>query len=280
MKQVLLLLFVFCWMMTLSAASLSDSRMQLVWSDEFDVDGLPDSRIWGYEEGFVRNHESQYYTKARLENARVKDGHLIIEARKESYPNPQYKEGSANGMQNRKSADYTSAAVISHGKKSWQYGRLEVRAKLPRGKGMWPAIWMMGEDISKVGWPKCGEIDVMEFVAKEPGNIYATVHFPIRKKTPGKMHESKGGMIKDLTVSDTFHIYAFEWTPERMDFFLDDRKYHSVEMKKIAPNEPFHKPYYLLLNLAVGGSWGGAIDNSIFPQQFMIDYVRVYQDKK
>lgn len=261
----------------LRAQSPSDSNAptpppgyKLVWSDEFsqDPDGLPDPARWSYEEGFIRNHESQYYTKARKENARIENGQLIIEGRKEEYSPP----GDYTGLPLQ--AHYTSAALETIGKAEWQYGRIEVRAKLPAGKGVWPAIWTLGANIHQVGWPRCGEIDLMELVGKEPGIVHGTVHY----FTNGK-HQSNGHKLPVDTPDATFHVYAAEWTPDRIDIFVDDKKYLTFDTSH-ADNDgqnPFRKPHFLILNLALGGSWGGPIDDSIFPQRMVIDYVRVYQ---
>ena len=245
---------------------------QLVWSDDFstDLDGLPDPTKWGYEEGFVRNHESQYYTKARLENARVEHGQLVIEGCKEDYV---YDDSVDHLSQ---PAHYTSAALETIGKADWTYGRIEVRAKLPAGKGVWPAIWTLGinEKDKTVGWPRCGEIDIMELVGKEPGIIHGTIHY----FADGK-HASKGSKIALAHPENDFHVYAAEWTPDRIDLFVDDKKYFSFATR-LAQNggqNPFHKPHYLILNLALGGNWGGPIDDSIFPQRMLVDYVRIYQ---
>jgi beta-glucanase (GH16 family) len=244
----------------------------LIWSDEFsrDPDGLPDPAKWGYEEGFVRNNESQYYTRARLENARIENGELIIEGRKELYSPTGAADASAQPV-----AHYTSAALETVGKAEWQYGRIEVKAKLPAGKGVWPAIWTLGVDEQQVGWPRCGEIDIMELVGKQPGIIHGTIHY----FGDGK-HESSGKQLAVAKTDTAFHVYAAEWTPERIDLFVDDKKYLSFDVKR-ADNQgfnPFHQPHYLILNLALGGSWGGPIDDSIFPQRMVIDYVRVYQE--
>ena len=143
-----------------SARAATPAGYTLVWADEFNYQGLPDQTKWDYEEGFVRNHESQYYTRARLENARVEDGNLVIECRKESFT-----------PANHAPVEYTVASLTTQNRASWQYGRIEVRAKLPQGKGVWPAIWTLGTNISKVGWSACGEIDIMEFVGKEPSGV-------------------------------------------------------------------------------------------------------------
>jgi beta-glucanase (GH16 family) len=246
------------------------SGYTLVWSDDFskDPDGLPDPAKWGYEEGFIRNNELQYYTKARQENARIEHGLLIIEARKENYV---YDHGLDHESI---PAHYTSAALETIGKADWLYGRIEVRARLPAGKGVWPAIWTLGSDIHQVGWPRCGEIDIMELVGKEPGIIHGTIHY----LADGK-HQLRHMQIPVAQTDSSFHVYAAEWTPDRIKLFVDDKMYSSFDVKDADQDgaNPFHKPHYLILNLALGGSWGGPIDDSIFPQRMTVDYVRVYQ---
>jgi beta-glucanase (GH16 family) len=247
----------------LSAASIHAEPWKLVWSDEFNYQGLPDPAKWDYEEGFVRNGESQYYTRARLANARVENGHLVLECRKEHFTPP-----------NHAPVDYTSASLITLNKESWQYGRIEVRAKLPTGRGVWPAIWTLGTNITQVGWPACGEIDIMEFVGKETNNVHGTVHYAVAGH-----HQSDSATMYTPRPDAGFHTYAIEWTPDRIDFYFDREKYHTVLTAKAgAPaDNPFCKPHYLILNFALGGSWGGPIDDTMLPQQFLIDYVRVYQ---
>lgn len=251
---------------------------RLVWSDEFDKPGLPDPAKWDYEKGFIRNNEAQYYTAGRAENARVEDGKLVITARKEKVENSQYREG-AGGRRGQQYADITSASLVTRGKASWTYGRIEVKAKLPSGRGTWPAIWMLGTN-REAGWPACGEIDIMEFVGYDPGVVHANIHtakYNHVKKT------NKGNKISVPTASEEFHVYAVEWLPERMDFYVDGQKYFSYENEKSGADAwPFDSPQYLILNLAIGGAWGGAkgIDDSIFPQRFEIDYVRVYEQAK
>jgi beta-glucanase (GH16 family) len=260
------------------ASIASAAEWKLIWGDEFDKPGLPDPAKWGYEVGFIRNREEQYYTDARGENVRVEDGMLVIEGRKERFKNRDYRPGSpgrgGGGFRRSKEfAEYTSGSINTLGKASWQYGRVEVRAKMPKGRGVWPAIWMMGDDRPKVGWPRCGEIDIMEFVGMAPGVVHANVHGP-------DLHT--GGKTKVEDASEAFHVYAVEWFEDRMDFYVDERKYWS--RRKDDPGNkswPFDKPHYLLLNLAVGGEWGGqkGIDEAVFPQKYLIDYVRVYQKK-
>jgi beta-glucanase (GH16 family) len=251
-------------MLIMTMNCVAAGEWKLVWSDEFDYEGLPDKDKWDYEEGFVRNHESQYYTRDRLENARVERGTLIIECRREDFTLP-----------NHEPVEYTAASLITQNKASWQYGRIEVRAKLPQGKGVWPAIWTLGTNVSHVGWPACGEIDIMEFVGKEPNNIYGTVHFAIDGK-----HQSEGGKLETTKPSDDFHIYAIEWYSDRIDFFFDSTKYKTFLVDKAGKGEgnPLRAPHYLLLNFALGGEWGGPIDESVVPQQYLIDYVRIYSE--
>lgn len=270
-------LYTFC-LLFLCASYLCAEDWRLVWSDEFDYEGLPNPEKWNYEEGFIRNNEQQYYTRERLENARVEDGVLVIEARREAFENPKYKPGSNNWREKREEAEYTSACLITDGIASWTYGRIEVNAKLPEGRGVWPAIWMLGTNRTEVGWPECGEIDIMEFVGYKPTTIHANVHtkaYNHVKKT------GKGDQIQLKAPHADFHVYAIEWTPGKIDFYLDDTKYFTFEKEEGGGVDvwPFDAPQYLLLNLAIGGSWGGqkGIDESIFPQTFEIDYVRVYE---
>jgi beta-glucanase (GH16 family) len=186
---------------------------------------------------------------------------LIIEARKE----------------NMDSARYTSASLITKGKKGFLYGRVEVRAKLPMGRGTWPAAWMLGETIDEVGWPACGEIDIMENVGFDSTTIHANIH------TDAYNHVKKTNKGNKITVTapwENFHLYAIEWREDKIDFFVDDQLYFSFK-KESSSNDvwPFDKPHFLILNLAIGGEWGGqrSIDDSKFPHRYVIDYVRVYK---
>lgn len=255
------------------------AEWELLWSDEFDYKGLPDPAKWDYEEGLVRNQELQYYTRARKENARVEDGMLVIEARKEKWANPRYRPGSANWNTSAEFAEYTSASLTTRDKEDWTYGRVEVRAKLPKGTGVWPAIWMLGTSIGRVGWPACGEIDIMENVGFEPNIIHGTVHTAKYNHTKGTQKGSQATVEKP---HESFHVYAVEWDKDRIDFFVDDRKYFTFENEGAGVEAwPFDGKQYLLLNLAIGGSWGGqkGIDDTIFPQRYYVDYVRVYHRK-
>ncbi len=258
----------------MTAPAIQAAEWKLVWSDEFDYTGLPDKTKWDYEEGFVRNNEKQLYMRERLENSRVENGMLVIEGRKETVKNPFYKPAATESNGKQENAQYTAASLITLGKASWRYGRIEVRAKLPQGKGVWPAIWMLGENFPKVSWPLCGEIDIMEFVGHDPNHIHGTIHYDINGQ-----HTYKGNKIETEAPYNDFHVYAIEWFPDRIDVFFDQTQYHTFLIDDAGKGEDnrFRKPFYLLINLALGGAWGGEIDDSIFPQKYLIDYVRVYE---
>ncbi len=261
------------------AAGAFAADWKLVWSDEFDKDGLPNPAKWTYEVGYVRNGESQCYTSGRKENARVEKGVLIIEARKEKIKIPEYKAGSNDSRNNREYTDITAASLITKGLQEWTYGRIEVRAQLPTGRGTWPAIWMLGSNIDQIGWPACGEIDIMENVGFNPDTIHANIH---TKKYNHMIGTGKGARILCKKPYESFHVYAVEWFPDHMDFFLDNTKYFTFKNEGTGRDVwPYDLPHYLILNLAIGGAWGGikGVDDSIFPQRFLIDYVRVYQKK-
>jgi beta-glucanase (GH16 family) len=263
----------------LLAASGWAGEWKLVWADEFDKPGAPDPAKWGYESGFIRNNEQQFYTHDRQENARVENGMLVIEARKERFQNPAFipNTNSTNrARRSREYADYTSASLTTRGKASWTFGRIEVRAKLPSGRGTWPAIWTLGSN-RQGGWPAAGEIDIMEFVGFDPGIIHANIH---TRKYNHVQKTGKGSQIKIADASEAFHVYALEWTADRLDFFVDDHKYFTFQNEGTGADAwPYDRDQYLMLNLAIGGAWGGTkgIDDGIFPQRYYIDYVRVYQ---
>jgi len=249
---------------------------KLIWSDEFNIDGLPDTTKWTYEEGFIRNIEKQYYTVGRKENARVENGYLIIEARKEDYPNRNYDASRVNWKYRDSIAEYTSASLTTLYKRSFKYGRIEVRAKIPHGLGVWPAIWMLGENRTTLGWPWCSEIDIMEFVGHDSTHIHSSAHYPL--DTSGET-TSYGGEIEVQQPYNDFHTYAIEWNNKEIRYFYDDSCYHHFPIAKarFQKRSPFTKPFYLIVNLALGGSWGRALNDAILPQRFVIDYIRVYQ---
>jgi len=240
----------------------TSKHYKLIWSDEFNYYGLADSNKWAYEVGFIRNSESQYYTRARIENARVDSGMLIIESRKEKFAG----------------ASYTSASLNTLGKVSFPVNsRVEVRAKIPQGTGIWPAIWMLGADINQVDWPKCGEIDIMEFVGHTPNKIWATFHWWDATKPDSSVHLSKGTNTDYSDMKDKFHVYGVERTAAKLTFFVDNNYYFSIDTNLTVQKDLFKHPFYILLNTAIGGSWGGKIDDAIFPAKFYIDWVRVFE---
>ena len=230
---------------------------ELLWADEFDGtrldtadwnfalgDGCPDLCGWG-------NAERQAYTR---DNHRLEDGHLIITARKDG-------------------DRYSSTRINTKGKRHFRYGRIETRAKLPVGHGLWPAFWMLGENIDTVGWPRCGEIDILEYVGREPGEVFTTLHTEAGHGDNGSSHKSRFADIEE-----GFHRYAAEWSAEEIAFFVDDQLVYTFDpAERTEAVWPFDQPFYILLNLAIGGNFGGPeVDDSVFPQEYVIDYVRVY----
>ncbi len=277
--KIILYLIIWC-LIPFLVSSQKKANWKLIWSDEFNYTGLPDAKIWGYEVGHIRNHEQQYYTYADKENAWVENGILTITGRKETHVNEFYKSTSDDWRFKDSLAHYTSASINTMGKSipikvGQNRGRIEVCAKMPHGGGMWPAIWMMGDNRKVVGWPACGEIDIMEFIGNDPQTIYGTVHYG---DSPGQ-HKSSGGTIKDSTISKRFHLYAVEWSKQKIDFYFDDIKYHTFIIDSAASlkGNSFRKDFYLLLNFAMGAKWPGPIDDKVLPQQFEVDYVRVYE---
>ncbi|MFP5392456.1 MAG: family 16 glycosylhydrolase [Gammaproteobacteria bacterium] len=240
---------------------------KLVWSDEFEGDGLPDPSKWAYDTAHNKagwhNDERQYYAAGRLENSRVAGGKLIIEARKEKLASQPDYGGQA----------YSSARLITRGKQDWTYGFMEVRAKLPCGLGTWPAIWTLG---TKGAWPADGEIDIMEHVGRKKGEVLGTVHTTAFNH---KIGTQRGGAIMVPDACDTFHNYQLHWTADAIRIGVDDKTFFTFANAKDGANAkwPFSHPQYLILNLAIGGQLGGPVDDAIFPVQMEVDYVRVYQ---
>lgn len=251
-------LLVLALVATLFPIPAANAAYNLVWSDEFNGSTI-DTNNWVYEigtgSGGWGNNELQYYT-SRPENARIENGNLVIEARKESY----------GGM------NYTSARLKTQGKKSFKYGRIEARIKLPKGQGLWPAFWTLGADIGSVGWPKSGEIDIMEHVNNE-NNTHGYIHWDVNG------HASYGGPSHTIDVTQ-YHVYSIEWTPSSIKWFIDGVPFKEANIENnINSTEEFHKEHFLLLNMAVGGNWPGSPDGStVFPAKMFVDYVRVYQD--
>jgi beta-glucanase (GH16 family) len=244
---------------------------RLVWSDEFSRGRRPDPRRWAYDTDYNRrgwhNGERQYYSARRRENARIEGGSLIVEAR-------------ADGPALRRFADwggqaYSSARLVTRGRAAWTYGFVEVRAKIPCGRGVWPAIWMLA-DSPGARWPDAGEIDIMEHVGHEPGIVHQTVHTAAFNHVRGTQRAAQARVPDACTA---FHLYQLDWTRERIRMGIDGRTVFTFARSGDRAEWPFDGPQYLILNVAVGGTWGGAqgIDDAAFPARMDVDYVRVWQ---
>lgn len=233
--------------------------MTLIWQDEFSGNEL-DTDWWSYEIGTGNNgwgnNESQYY---RSENTFTQDGHLIIEARKENFAG----------------REYTSSRLITKGKFDFQYGRVDIRAALPYGQGVWPALWMLGDNISSVGWPSCGEIDIMELLGQEPNRVYGAAHW-----SNAGQHTYIGGNIQLSSGNfyNAFHVFSIEWNAQEIRWFVDDQHFYTLPLTPAEMSE-FHANFFFLFNIAVGGNWPGYPDaTTIFPQRMIVDYIRVFQE--
>jgi len=253
MKVILLITFFF-----VHFCVAQDANRKLVWEENFNNDTL-NEQDWNFELGNGcpnlcgwGNNERQIYTK---NNHYIKEGNLIIQIRTEG-------------------KTYTSTRITTKGKKLFQYGKIEARIKIPLGKGIWPAFWMLGSNISKVGWPKCGEIDILEYVGREPNKIYTSIH---TQNSFGNTNNSKKTEITG--IEEGFHLYAIDWTKDKIEFFVDNQSVYVFSPEIQNENTwPFNQPFYIIINAAVGGNFGGhQIDDSIFPQEFIVDYIKVYQ---
>ena len=278
MKHLKFVLLVLIVMLTIHhATGQAQAGYKLVWADEFNKNGLPDSSKWAYEKGFVRNHELQWY---QLQNARCENGKLIIEAKRVKKLNPLYKAGSSDCRKNRDSIHYTSACLHTKGLHAWKYGRFVMRGRIDIRQGMWPAWWTLG--VNK-NWPACGEIDIMEYYrnmllaniacARKEGN---PEWFSNRFNT-----DSLGGE----KWASKFHIWRMDWDENFIALYLDDHLLNKIPLDSLANKDgsgfnPFKQPHYMLLNLAIGGDNGGNPDVTFFPGKFEIDYVRAYQKIK
>jgi beta-glucanase (GH16 family) len=232
-----------------------------MWEDDFNTNGVPDPTKWSFEVGGGGwgNNELQYYTSG--ENAVVANGNLTIQAKKENY------QGRL----------YTSSRMITKGKGDWQYGRFEVKAKLPKGKGTWPAIWMLSSDNTYGTWPSSGEIDIMEHVGFDLNNIHCSIHCSAYNHSRGNQKTSSK-IVSGATTD--FHLYRIDWTPYSIKGFVDDEQYFEFVNENTGfTTWPFNKKFYMILNVAVGGDWGGAqgVDDSIFPTSMEVDYVKAYK---
>lgn len=272
----------FSLMLPTMAMSQTGSHGKLVWSDEFNVDGKLSDRCWNYENGFVRNHEDQWY---QSDNAYCKDGLLIIEARKDSFPNPRFNPVSRRWDENRPKINYTSSSVNTKGKFEFTFGTVEVKARIPVFSGAWPAIWTLGTTMQ---WPSCGEIDVMEFYRiNDVPHILANAAWGTNELYKAQWNSRKVPfsqfLEKDSEWASKFHVWKMIWDDVAIKIFLDEELINEIPLSSTVNGSlgqyanPMKQPHYLLLNLALGGDNGGAIDESAFPMRYEIDYVRIYQ---
>ena len=233
-----------------------------VWQDEFNGSSL-DLTSWGFDIGGSGwgNNELQYYTNNRPENVYLTGGKLVIEAKKESY----------------QGREYTSTRLLTKGKREFTFGRIDIRAKLPVAKGLWPALWMLGKKIDQTSWPACGEIDIMELIGKDPRKVYGTMHWGAN--TAGHQSFGTNYTLPSGTYADKFHVFSLVWELDKIEIFMDDISYCKFDKSKVgAAAYPFNEPFFLIFNVAVGGDWPGSPDAStVFPQQMIVDYVRVFK---
>jgi beta-glucanase (GH16 family) len=232
-----------------------------LWNDEFNGTSL-DETIWTRETGGSGwgNNELQFYTN-RTDNAFVSNGNLTIEAKKENFDTRQY----------------TSARLITKGKKDFTFGRVDIRAKLPKGKGIWPALWMLGKNIDQVKWPNCGEIDIMEVIGSIPNRVHGTVHYGAQG-TSTSIQKTGTYTLPSGDFSDKFNVYSLIWTADNMEILVNDISYFKTNRTTIGSIYPFNEPFFMIFNVAVGGNWPGSPDaTTVFPQQMTVDYVRVFK---
>ena len=273
MKRVFLLLP--CWLL-LSCATRNADRWQLVWHDEFNQIGPPDPASWNYERGFVRNNELQWY---QPENAFCTNGLLIIEARREHKPNPDFVGDSRSWRSRREWIDYTSASITSRRLREFTCGKFELRARIDTRLGSWPAFWTLGAT-PHIGWPACGEVDIMEFYT---GTVLANFGYGLDGKTKWFAVKKPVAELGGEAWSRKFHIWTMEWDAQKIDLLLDGKLMNQLALAS-ADNadqgNPFHRPVYLILNQAIGGDCGGDPAQTKFPVRFEVDWVRVYQRAK
>ncbi len=276
------LLLNFLFLLIISPCTSSAQSYKLVWSDEFQTEGRPDAATWSFEEGFVRNHEAQWY---QSDNAWQHDGLLIIEARREDRPNPTYRAGSREWGRSRERINYTSACLLTRGKREFLYGRLEVSARIPTASGAWPAIWTLG---SGMEWPSCGEVDLMEYYPVQGiPHLLANVAWGNDRRYEA-VWNSRRVPFSHFTTRDPswalrFHVWRMDWDETAIRLYVDDELLNEQPLSNTVngtigrQTNPFTKPQYILLNLALGGDNGGPIDDAALPMRYEIDYVRVYE---
>ncbi|HWJ26334.1 MAG TPA: glycoside hydrolase family 16 protein [Flavisolibacter sp.] len=246
----------------------------LVWADEFSKNGAPDSTSWQFEQGFVRNEEAQWYQR---ENAFCKDGLLVIEARKETRPNPLFVTDSKDWRRSRQNIQYTASSINTKGKHEWKYGRFVMRGKIDISSGLWPAWWTLGV---AGRWPANGEIDIMEYYRRK---LLANIAcFGADKKAEWFSNRYSVDSLGGKLWASRFHIWRMDWDEHAIALFVDDQLLNKVDLDKLENKDgsginPFRQPHYMLLNLALGGQNGGDLSTTAFPNQFVVDYVRVYQ---
>ena len=252
-----------------------------VWGDEFNGSKI-DAKKWKPELGVIRNQGSQQTYTARPKNMRLEDGCLVLETHFEKFANINYKKSPSDWIKNTKFMPYTSGSVTTIKTKNFMFGRLEVRAKVPRTKGIWPAIWLLGKN--KWGWPVNGEIDMLENMSQQPDVVYSTFH--LSPDGVSKKDASRGGTVKIDNLSDDFHTYVMEWDKDSIKLMVDDKLVKSIDLNTTnyvnEAGNPFRTPFYLILNSAVGGNWceKAPKDGQGYPVKFLIDYVRFYQTKE
>ena len=281
MKKISLFIVVFAFSF---AKGLAQDNWRLIWSDEFNTDGAYNADTWEPERGFVRNHEAQWY---QGENAFCENGCLVIEARKEKKKNPYYTKNTPrqDWKRSREYIEYTSASLTTRRSFSFTYGRMEVKAKIPTAGGSWPAIWLLGKGMP---WPSCGEIDVMEYYRiNGVPHILANAAWGNDRPNSAVWNSKKIPFShftdQDADWASKFHLWRMDWTPDAIRIYLDDELLNDIPLTQTINGSigqhinPFTRPQYLLLNLAIGGDNGGRIDDTAFPMRYEIDYVRVYQ---
>jgi beta-glucanase (GH16 family) len=251
-------------------------KYELVWSDEFNTDGVPDAAKWEYDSGFVRNEEAQWYQR---QNAICQGGNLVITGKKERKENPNYVAGSTDWRTRRQFVDYTSASLKMIKSHAFRYGKLEVRAKIDAQTGLWPAIWTLGVEGE---WPSNGEVDVMEYYGDKILANYAyasATRWQAIWDGANKPLSTLGGSL----WASQFHVWTLEWDESMMRILLDGELMNSIDVSttinKSDGKNPFRQPHYVLMNLAMGGTNGGSLTNTILPSQYLVDYVRIYQKR-
>lgn len=241
---------------------LAYAGMELMWQDEFEGSSI-DMANWNHETGNNGwgNNELQNYTSSSA-NSYVSDGKLVIEAREES----------SGG------SDYSSARMTTQGKQEFVFGRIDIRAKLPKGQGVWPALWSLGANFGAVSWPACGEIDIMELVGHEPGKVHGTAHWGPEGQGFSNSYSDSFDLENGANFDEEFHVFSLIWNTNTMSFLVDDNQFHTINSSNVSGNYPFNSPFFFIFNIAIGGNWPGNPDGTtVFPQRMYVDYIRIFQ---